>query len=166
MNVFRFQVADYKRISQFLFAMVITAIPLVLITFYFLSSYSAFPYVLSAIFILMLIIAVYMSLLKYFLIYDSEFTLSNEGILEKNLKNNKEVFFKWEDVELFKFGSTKHTNEDKEYLKMSFNSSKHTISVAEFKSDEGKMKLFANFRDTIESFLLKHNPRALPNKLI
>lgn len=153
MKIYKFKVADYKRIAKSVFILSVIMIPVVLILFYLIRDYSRIPFLVTGILLIFTIVAIYLSFLKYFLVYDSEFVLDENGIKEKNLKNGKEFFFKWDDVSGFKTGAAKITGEDKEYLTISFKNTSHTISVSEFIHDEVKINNFYEFRDNIQSFL-------------
>jgi hypothetical protein len=157
MNKFNFRVADYKRISQMFFWMAISIIPLLFLSFFFIRNLSDITIIVSGLIILGIFVVVYLSLIKYYLVYDSEFTLDDEGIKERNLKTGNEMYYRWSDVNTFKFGKTKHTAENKDYLTLTFKSSNHTISVSEYRDDYRKLEIFNNFIIQIENNLKLHD---------
>ncbi len=161
MNKYNFKVADYKRITQMFFWLAIAIIPVLFLSFFFIRYLTNIVVIASSLFLLVAIVAIYLTLIKYYLTYSSEFTLDSSGIYEKNLKSGNELFFDWSDVDTFKYGKAKHTNEDKEYLTLTFKSSAHTISISGFRNDSDKIKIFNNFKNQIESYLKLHNNHPL-----
>lgn len=149
MNIFNFQVADFKRISKMIFGLAMLLIPLILLSFYFIRDYSDLPFIITGLLILIISVAFYLSILKFQLIYNSEFTINHEGIIEKNLKTGKTMFFRWEDIESFKSSEARHTNENKEYIKITFYNTNHTISISEYIHDAKKMAVFNMFKSKI-----------------
>lgn len=157
MNKYIFKVADYKRLTQMFFWLTIAIIPILFLSFFFIRHLSNIVVLVSGLLLLVAIVTIYLTLIKYYLTYSSEFTLDSSGIYEKNLKTGKDLFFNWSDVDTFKYGIAKHTNEDKEYLTMTFKSSAHTISISGFRNDSEKIKIFDNFKNQIDANLKLYN---------
>jgi hypothetical protein len=155
MQSFVFKVSDYKRISKLIFGLAVVILPLILFSYYFIREFNPLQIIIIGLVLIILITTVYLSLLKYFLIYESQFFIDETGITEKNLKTEKLITFKWSEVQSFKSGPAKHTSENKEYLTLSFKNSNHTISVAVYHDNKAQMKQFNEFRNNIEKFI--HN---------
>lgn len=153
MNKFRFRVADYKKISRALFLMMIILIPLLLITVFIFSFNNSVFSVLIGLGFVFSAVLLYFGLMKYYLIYDSEFIVDERGITERNLKTGKIQNFDWNMIDSFKYTDAKHTIEPKEYLKITFKNSTHTITVSEFTKDRAKINNLVEFRNQIEKYL-------------
>ncbi|MCO5251137.1 MAG: hypothetical protein M9949_06920 [Candidatus Kapabacteria bacterium] len=105
-------------------------------------------FVLATFVAAILVLAVYFGVVKYALIYDSEFEIDKIGIKENNLKNGKGFEFSWDKVESIKISNTKHVADVREYLTIKFTNSKHTISISE-NDDVDTRNLFQSFKSQL-----------------
>lgn len=155
MSKYRFTVTDYRKITRSMLYFFVFMLPSMFITFFILKPYKEVDYLIAAFIIAAVVLVVYFGVVKYALIYDSEFSLDDNGIYERNIKKNKEFSFTWDDIESIKFSNTKHVDNMNEYMTIKFISSKHTISVTRQSNDYEQQKLYDSFKEELLKMLSK-----------
>jgi hypothetical protein len=145
MQKFRFTVTDYRRITRSMLYFFVAMLPILFIVLYLLKTHRDIYFIIATFIAAIVVLAVYFGVVKYAMIYDSEFMIDEKGINENNLKNGKHFEFNWDKVESIKISNTKHVADVREYLTIKFNNSNHTISISE--DDESDIRdLFQSFK--------------------
>jgi hypothetical protein len=148
MTKFRFTVTDYRRITRSMLYFFVAMLPILFLVLYLLKTHRDIYYVLATFASAIIVLAVYFGVVKYAMIYDSEFEIDETGIKENNLKNGKQFEFNWDKVESIKISNTKHVADVREYLTIKFTNSKHTISISE-NDDVDTRNLFQSFKSQL-----------------
>lgn len=148
MQKFRFTVTDYRRITRSMLYFFVAMLPILFIGLYLLRTHRDIYFLIATFIAAILVLAVYFGVVKYAMIYDSEFSIDKSGIKENNLKNGKRFEFNWDKVESIKISKTKHVADVREYLTIKFTNSHHTISISEDEDRETK-DLFQSFKSQL-----------------
>ncbi len=163
MPKYRFAVTDYKKITRSMLYFFILMLPAMFVTFFILKSYKDIDYLIAVFIIASVVLVVYFGVVKYALIYDSEFVLDDSGIYERNIKKDKEFKFAWDAIENVKFSNTKHVENVNEYLTIKFRTSKHTISITRQSDDNEQREMYDAFKNELLQMLAN---RSLAEKIV
>lgn len=142
MPKFRFTVKDYRKITRSMLYFFVTMLPVMFLVLFLIKTQKDYYYLIAGFAAALVVLGVYFGVIKYAMIYDSEFTIDDDGIKEHNLKTNKHFAFNWDKVESLKISNTKHVSERREYLTIRFLNSKHTISISGEDDDEEIFNIF------------------------